>query len=249
MGPCLVAVKLFDVVPDVRGADFSVVFGPCENLVPRSFDRPGLVDVDVSRLCGQHPFVAAEQPVDDRGVGLGAPDQEIYLGPGGFACAAYEFAGVFRVGVAAVSGGLFEVCFGEAAQDLGMRALHVIAVEMEHVLSGLFCFLFSARDFQTVRVHFSSLPPASAFRASPSNSLRSHPLPVLDPSSPLREGDLGEGQDWKRGHGPRGFGRQPPRNVRNTSPPCGSLQQEQRFSFARTRFPCSTRQVPSEEGI
>ena len=118
MGPCLVAVKLFDVVPDVRGADFSVVFGPCENLVPRSFDRPGLVDVDVSRLCGQHPFVAAEQPVDDRGVGLRAPDQEIYLGPGGIACAAYEFAGVFRVGVAAVSGGLFEVCFGEASQDL-----------------------------------------------------------------------------------------------------------------------------------
>ena len=141
VGPGLVAVERVDEAFDVAGPNLAVVLGQGEDLVSGGLDCPGLVDVDVGRFGGQHPFVAAQQSVDDGGVGLGAARQEVDLGSGGLALPADELPGMGRVGVAAVTGSLFEVGLDEAAHHFGMRALHVVAVEMEH-LSGLFCGQF-----------------------------------------------------------------------------------------------------------
>lgn len=108
----------------------ALVAGQHEDLVPRGFDRPGLVDVDMPRIGRQHPFVTPQQSVDDRGVGLGAADQEVHLGLRNSAGLADEFPGVFRMGIAAVPRTLLEIGLGEAAHHFGMRPFHVVAVEM-----------------------------------------------------------------------------------------------------------------------
>ena len=128
----LVAVEVLDVARDLVGPHLALVFGQREHLVSRRLDGPRLVDVDVSRRCGQHPFVPAQQAVDDRGVGLGAAHQQIDLGLGRSARLADELAGMGRMGVASVSGALFEVGLDQAAHHLGMGSLHVVAIEMKH---------------------------------------------------------------------------------------------------------------------
>ena len=116
-------------------------WGQGEDLVAGGLDCPGLVDVDVGGFGRQHPFVTAQQSVDDGGVGLGAAHQEVNLGSGGLALPADEFPGLGRVGVAAITGSLFEIGLDEAAHHLGMRACHVVAIKMEHCL-GLLCGQF-----------------------------------------------------------------------------------------------------------
>ena len=98
VGPGFVAVEGVDVVFDVAGPHLALVAGQHEDLVSRGFDRPGLVDVDVPRIGRQHPFVTPQQSVDDRGVGLGAADQEVHLGLRNPAGLADELPGVFRMG-------------------------------------------------------------------------------------------------------------------------------------------------------
>ena len=125
-----ILVKRRDVAVHILSLDLPVGLWQGQYLVPAGFDGSGLVHVDVSGLGSQYAFIRAEQSVDDRGVGLCAPYQEMYGSLGTVAGLPDFLFGTLCVDVAAITGCLFQVCLQETFQDERMRSLHVVAVEM-----------------------------------------------------------------------------------------------------------------------
>ena len=92
---------------DVQGGELPVGAGHRQDLVAGGLDGPGLVDVDVAAGGGHHPLVGPEGGVDHRGVGLGAPHQEVDGQVGVAAQVPDPLPGLGAVDVLPVAGGLF----------------------------------------------------------------------------------------------------------------------------------------------
>jgi hypothetical protein len=89
---------------DRFGGELAGGAGKGEDFVAAHFDGPGLVDVDAAAVRGDHPLVGGEEGVDDRGVGLGAADEEFDFGVGTAAGPADAVFGGGADGVFAVAG-------------------------------------------------------------------------------------------------------------------------------------------------
>ena len=122
----------------LRRIHLSVVGREGQDLVAGVFHRAGFMDADMAGLDGDGAFGAMEERRNDGGVGLRPADKEEHLPVRTTACVENLAPGALGIGVEAVTFGLFEVGFGEAAQDLRVRALGIVTFERNHITQELF---------------------------------------------------------------------------------------------------------------
>ena len=76
--------------------------------------------------------MVGQQGVDDGGIGLSATHQKHHVGVGAMGGGTNLFYGGKRVGVGAIAGGLHKVRLRQAAQNLRVSTLGVVANEGYH---------------------------------------------------------------------------------------------------------------------
>jgi hypothetical protein len=121
-----------DIVLDLAGGNLAVVRGQGDDLVAGGLDGAGLVAVDVSARGGENALPRAQDRGDHGCVRLCAAGEKVNIRIRRIAGRADPGAGRRTVFVLAIADGLHHVRLGQTLHNLGMGALEIIAVEVDH---------------------------------------------------------------------------------------------------------------------
>ena len=102
--------------------------------MPGSLHRAGFVHIDMPALRRNHPLIRAQCRIDQDHIGLCSPNQEMDRGIFPATGSADAFGCPLTINVRAVSGRLFIVGLCQAAKNLRVRPLCIVAVKPEHPL-------------------------------------------------------------------------------------------------------------------
>ena len=122
-------------VAHIGGAHLTLVGGQGNDLVAGILNGPGFVCGHMAGGSSHHALPALQNGRNDDGVGLGAAGDEGHVCIRAAAGSADLCFGAGAVGVGAVAGHLLEVRFRQLLQDGGMRALAVVVLKIQHILS------------------------------------------------------------------------------------------------------------------
>ena len=111
-----------------------------QDFMARRFDSARFMVENMGRLRRNDALIVFQAGSDDRKVGLGAADEEIYAGLRSLASLANQVAGMVGMRVEPISRILLQISLGNGFQHRQGRSLQIIAFKSYHLYSSSFIF-------------------------------------------------------------------------------------------------------------
>ena len=108
-----------------------------EHLMPRHLHGTRLMNVDMSGVGCQDPFIELQHRVDDHHIGLSTANQEEHFSIRTLTSLDDLFAGSLTKLVKTVTGSEFLIRIYQVLQHLGMHTVVIVALERNHFSSSL----------------------------------------------------------------------------------------------------------------
>ena len=134
MVPRLIGTECLDVLVNGHSRELAIYGRNGQHLMSRSLNRSRLVQCHVARSGGDNTLVGAQQSRNNRSIGLRASHKEVNLPLITRKAARRENLRTRRsaILIRTVAYALLQIGTHQSLQNLGVRTLHIIAVEVLH---------------------------------------------------------------------------------------------------------------------